>query len=191
MDEKLEKIIKERFEALPESIQGIILSSNYEGTLLKISKKYNLRVEQMAALELVTTMVMMGITNPDNFQRELTKELGMDAEKGRLITKDINEEIFARIRDLLKLMNTPPGEEPRVEEERGGQRTSPENTAPRREEKTAPISTPSLHADKLMGYSKTPSTKTEYTIPGVSGAGEAENPVPKKPVVDPYREPPE
>lgn len=199
MDDKLEKIIKERFEALPESIQEIILSSNYEDKLLEVSKKYNLNVEQMGKLELQTTMILMGLGHPDNFQAELTKDLDIDAEKVRQIVKEINDGIFAKIRELLKLMNTPPGEEPRLDDEV----PAPSTEILKAAGVSAPapdLSKPELPsgilAQKFSGSFQIPSTKTEYTIPGVSStpAEKQEPPAPQQtypPKADPYREPPE
>ena len=116
MDDNTTKIIKERFNSLPQSIQEVILSSDYENTLLEIGKEYNLNVEQLGILERETTLVMMGLTNPDKFESELRHELNIDPQKVNQITKEINEKIFLRIRELLKLMNTPEGEDPVVEE---------------------------------------------------------------------------
>jgi hypothetical protein len=118
MDEKTTKIIKERFDALPEAVKEVILSSNYEESLLAIgtSFKNHLTVEQLSVLERETTLVMMGLTPTKNFEAELTRELGVDKEKGAQIVKEINEKIFLKIRELLKLMNTPAGENPSVEE---------------------------------------------------------------------------
>lgn len=117
MDEKTTKIIKERFDALPESIKQVFISSNYEETLLEIGKKYQLKVEQLGALETETSLVMMGLTPTKDFEINLTRELGIDTEKSSQIIKEINEKVFFRIRELLKLMNTPPGEEPVLSEE--------------------------------------------------------------------------
>lgn len=116
MDEDTTKIIKEKFDALPKEIQEVILSSNYEETLLEIGKQYNLNVEQLGILEREATLVMMGLTPTKNFEAELTHELNLDKTKGAQIVKDINEKIFLKIRSLLKLMNTPIGEEPSLEE---------------------------------------------------------------------------
>lgn len=117
MDENTTKIIKERFEALPEDVQEVILSSDYENTLLEIGKQHNLNVEKLGILERETTMTMMDLIPTKDFENELTRELGVDKEKGSQIVKDINEKVFFRIRELLKLMNTPPGEEPVLSEE--------------------------------------------------------------------------
>ncbi|OGI92725.1 hypothetical protein A2933_00710 [Candidatus Nomurabacteria bacterium RIFCSPLOWO2_01_FULL_46_18] len=191
------ELIKERFEALPESIQEIILSSHYQEDLIEISKKYNLNVEQMGILERETTMVMMGLINPNNFEMELTKELGFEKEKGHLIVNDINEKIFLKIRDLLKLMNTPLGAEPSLEPgpEIPASSNQPNLATP---ELNPPASVkgfgetkpaPSMLAQKLSGSFQIPSTKTEYSVPNVTK--DEEKPVPQKPTVDPYREIPE
>ena len=116
MDENTKKIIKERFDSLPENIQELIMSSNYENTLIDIGKKYQLNVEQMGILERETTLVIMGLSPTKDFEIELTRELSVDKIKGNQIVAEINEKIFLAIRDLLKLMYTPAGEKPSLEE---------------------------------------------------------------------------
>jgi hypothetical protein len=116
MDDNTLKIIKDKFDALPESIQEVILSSNYQETLIEIGNQHHLNVEQMGILERETTLVMMGLTPTKKFQDELTRELHIDKLVGSQIATEINEKVFLRIRDLLKLMNTPAGEEPSVDE---------------------------------------------------------------------------
>jgi hypothetical protein len=117
MDEETAKMIKERFDALPKMVQDAILSSDYENSLLEIGKKYQLNVEQMGLLEQETTLTMMGLTATKDFETELTNELKIDKTKIAQIVADINEKIFFNIRELLKLMNIPVGEEPLVDEE--------------------------------------------------------------------------
>lgn len=120
MDENTIKIIKERFDMLPQSIQEMMTSSHYEEALIDISKQYHLNIEQMGILEKETLLVMMGLTPVGNFEEQLMRELNIDKSKGDSIAQDINEKIFIKIRDLLKLMNTPQGEEPVVDEELEG-----------------------------------------------------------------------
>lgn len=116
MDENTTKIIKEKFDSLPEGIRETILSSNYQETLLEVGKQYQLTVGQMGTLEMETTLVMMGLTPTTDFEVELIRELNVDKTKGYQIVKDINEKIFLKIRELLKSMNTPKGEGSPVEE---------------------------------------------------------------------------
>jgi hypothetical protein len=106
MDENTTKLIRERFDSLPKMVQDVILSSDYENSLLEIGKQYQLNVEQLGMLEQETTLTMMGLTPLKDFETELIHQLNVDKEKGSQIVKDIDEKVFLRIRDLLKLMNT-------------------------------------------------------------------------------------
>ena len=116
MDENTMKIIQEKFDALPESIQEMIMSSHYEDTLIKVVQKNNLTVNQMGVLERETTLVMMGLTNPKDFETDIIRELNVEKAKGTEIVTEINDKIFLKIRTLLKLMNTPVGEDPDIED---------------------------------------------------------------------------
>ena len=112
MDEKTIKMIKERFNTLPQMIQEVILSSNYEETLIEIGKQYGLNVKQLGMLNRETTLTMMGSTPIKDFETELTRELNVEKTKGKQIAKDVNEKIFLKIQELLEIMNTPAEEKP-------------------------------------------------------------------------------
>src|SRR3989344_525792 len=116
MDDNIKKIIKDRFDSLPKSIQEIILSTHYEETLIEIGQQYQLNMEKVRILERETTMVLLGLTNIKNFESELVQGLPLDELKIPQIVEDINEKIFLNVWDLLKLMNTPIGEEPILED---------------------------------------------------------------------------
>jgi len=116
MDEKTTKLIRERFDSLPKMVQEVILSSDYENSLIEIGKQFQLNVEQLGALEQETTMTMMGLIPLADFETELTREVNVDKEKGSRISKEVNEKVFLKIRELLKLMNTGELDEPLAEE---------------------------------------------------------------------------
>jgi hypothetical protein len=211
MDENTTKIIKEKFDALPESVQEVILSSDYQDTLIKIGQQYNLNVEQIGILERETTLTMMGLTSMNNFEIELTRELNIDKEKGAQIVKEIDEKVFLKIRDLLKLMNTPAGEDPKIEEETTetpvknvstqtmAQETAQNNAGtqmfkehgieiiPEKLELQNMKQAPSILNQKLSNTVMTPSAKTEHSLNNITQANAQDN----KPKVDPYREIPE
>lgn len=178
MDEKTKKIIKERFDSLPKSIQEVILSSNYVNTLTEIGKQYQVNIEQLGILERETTLTMMGLTPTKDFENELGNELKIDKVKVSQVVKDINEKIFFRIRELLKLMNTPVGEEPSIEEElpekieSTNQKTKspiPTTIWPKKE---APAELHPIFAQKLTGSFQTPYATTEHTLENLSGTKE-------------------
>jgi len=201
MDENTTKMIKERFDALPESIQELITSSGYQNILVEIGKKYQLNVEQLGMLEQETTLVMMGLTPTKDFETELTRELHVDKMKGNQIVTEINEKIFVTIRDLLKLMYTPEGEEPSVEEtpeEKGLSsktlpRTFTENLETREEMLKHIENSGSILSQKLSGSFQIPKTETDHSIENITkNTNTADSGVAKNlPKVDPYREIPE
>jgi hypothetical protein len=178
-------------------VQEVILSSDYENTLIEIGKQYQLNVEQLGVLEQETTMTMMGLIPLKDFEAELTRELNIDKEKGAKIVAEIDEKVFLKIRDLLKLMNTPAGEEPNLDEETEkmppplafGQNAPGEEikTADAEEEKNTQAFSAhgieiipeklelankekinSILTRKLTGSVQTPSVKTEHSLPNLS-----------------------
>ncbi len=100
-DVKIE--MQKRFSLLPEDIQGVITSSEYQLKLYEIAKKNKLTYEQLGTIELETTMVLLGMTPPDDFRDELQVELKIDDDKmidG--LVKDISDQVFVPIRESLK-----------------------------------------------------------------------------------------
>lgn len=100
--EEIKKAIIERFNNLQPEIQEAIMDSNYEKNLYDVGKKYNLTIEQMGELEFNTTLVMLGQTHPDDYNKELLEDLKIPEEKINLIVSDINEIVLKPIRELLK-----------------------------------------------------------------------------------------
>lgn len=119
MDEKTTQAIKERFSALPKTIQDAILSSDYQNTLIEIGKKYGLTVEQLGILEQETTLVMMGLTSPNSYRSDLQSQMGAGVDSSKIggIVDEVNNKVFFAIRELLKLMNLSPEEVAKIEKE--------------------------------------------------------------------------
>lgn len=209
MDEETKKTLAERFDALPKSVQEVITSSHYEESLVEISKKHDLSIEQMGALEIETTMVMMGLAPAKDFARNIEKQLKIETGKAYEIEKEINEKVFLRIKDLLKLMNTPPGEEPHLDEASTASTPTPkpELTAHEaeaqhietREEILKRLEQPEIAApaaelvhpivaEKLTAPTKSTPANTNHELSNVNSSP---NPISYPGGADPYRMPPE
>lgn len=216
MDEKTLEIIKKRFDALPESIQEVILSSNYQEVLVEVGSKYQLNVEKMGILERETTMVMMGLVSTKDFEVELTRELMVDKIKGAQIVKDVGEKVFSKIRELLKLINIKEGEEVFTEKEQKANTEEDtdkeilsssgieiieeepkeilpeveklELNSPKNESAIDPIFT-----KKLSGFVKNEVKETDHSLNNLTknSAPVTPNEKPQTPRIDPYREIPE
>lgn len=95
--------MQKRFSLLPEDIQGVITSSEYQLKLYEIAKKNKLTYEQLGTIELETTMVLLGMTPPDDFRDELQVELKIDDDKMiDELVKEISDQVFVPIRESLK-----------------------------------------------------------------------------------------
>jgi hypothetical protein len=97
-----DKKLDERFNELPKEVQLAINESNYQVALYAIANKYKLNIEQMGILEELTTKVMLGIINPDNYENELSSNIKIPKEDISNIINNVNEEVLKTIRELLK-----------------------------------------------------------------------------------------
>ena len=220
MTDDIIKRIKEKFDSLPKEIQDIILSSNYQDSLLEIGRKYQLNVEQMGIMEQETTIAMMGLTPTTDFEKELTRELNIDSAKSSEIAKDISEKIFFKIRELLKSWSmgteielAPEKQNPVHEEMRHEvnvlskagielvpeklELTTPEKPIENREHILGKIEKPEeIHpilTQKITSSFQAPIVKTEHTLENITktSAPAKTNTPPAPSKVDPYREIPE
>ncbi len=105
MDENTNKIIQDKFNSLPESIKDLILSDQYQNILIEIGQKYQLSQEQLGILERETTLVLMGLTAPDEFEDELKLTLKVEDLRNSQIAKDVNNNVFSRVK-VTNVMNS-------------------------------------------------------------------------------------
>jgi hypothetical protein len=94
--------LDERFEKLPKEVQEAISESNYQATLYKIADKYKLSINQMGALEEVTTKVMLSLIHPDKYEVELGANISIPKDKITELVNDVNEGVLKNIRNILK-----------------------------------------------------------------------------------------
>jgi hypothetical protein len=103
---EVEKEMRTRFSLLPEDLQKTINSSEYQMRLYEIAKTVKLTYEQLGTLEMETTMVLLGMTPPDEFQEEIQSQLKLDPKTASEIVGQINEQVFKTIRESLKKVYT-------------------------------------------------------------------------------------
>ncbi len=100
--EDIKKEMQTRFELLPEEIQKVITGSEYQMKLFEIAKKNKLTYEQLGTVEMETTMVLLGMTKPDDFRDEIQVELKLNDPEIEVLVKDISEIVFVPVREALK-----------------------------------------------------------------------------------------
>jgi len=97
-----EEILKEQYQNLPQAIKDFIKSSNFDVKMQTITNRLNLNLDEAAVLENEIIMVLIGLSHPKDFVENLCREMAIPNEKGREIAKEVNNEIFLAIREMLK-----------------------------------------------------------------------------------------
>src|SRR3990167_2108635 len=96
-----EKIL-EKYDALPDDLKTALFSSAVTNNILGTGRKYGLHVDKIGELADETGLVMLGITPPGEFIRNLTRRLELDPEKAKAVAEEINQKIFQPVRESLK-----------------------------------------------------------------------------------------
>ncbi len=91
-----------RFELLPDDIKKAITDDAYQTKLFTIAKEKKMTYEELGTMETETTMVLLGMTKPEDFRDELQLELKKNDAEIDALVKNINEQVFAPIRASLE-----------------------------------------------------------------------------------------
>lgn len=94
--------LDERYQKLPTELQEALYSFDIADRIFETGKKYGLSIEKISKLAGETGYVILGVTGPREFVKTLTEGLGLTIDKTRSIASDINREVFAPIRGMLK-----------------------------------------------------------------------------------------
>jgi len=100
MEELDHKEILALLETLPIQIQEVIKNSNWTEKLSAISKRHNLRLDQMSQLENLVFLIMLGVINPNKIGTELA-EIGVKSDQIDSLIAEIEQEIFQKIKTEL------------------------------------------------------------------------------------------
>jgi hypothetical protein len=94
--------IQERYNKLPADIREAIDSVSTTNAVVDIGQKYDLMYDQISELVDEVGLTMIGITPEAMFVNNIARRMQVDMGKAMLIAKDINKEIFDKMRDSLK-----------------------------------------------------------------------------------------
>src|SRR3989344_6460619 len=133
-----EKIL-EKYDALPDDLKTALFSSAVTNNILGIGRKYGLHVDKAGELADETGLVMLGITPPGEFIRNLAKRLELDPEKAKAIAEEINQQIFQPVRESLKKVHglgAQPAEKPSAIQAGAALKAKPRKTLPIRSDIT-------------------------------------------------------
>ncbi len=97
-----EEKLREKFETLPTGLRQAIASVDTANTVQAIAKKYLLHVDQMGALASETGLVLLGLTHPRDFTKNLATRLRLSDEKSLQIAKEISAQILLKVKEALR-----------------------------------------------------------------------------------------
>lgn len=94
------------YRSLPDDLQDVIFSPETSEYYDAVAKKFTLNTAQREALSHQSSLLLMGITQPQQFVIALTDELKVSREQAALIAQDLNLNIFNSVKGSLTALYT-------------------------------------------------------------------------------------
>lgn len=101
-NDEVQKELQTRFALLPEELQKVITSSDYQMKLFDLAKKYKMTYEKLGTLELETTLVLLGMTHPRDFPVEMKNILKLPETDFNNLMTEIQVQVFDPIKKALQ-----------------------------------------------------------------------------------------
>lgn len=98
----VEKQIEARLAELPQEVRDAVLSADLPAQLQEIGRRNNLHIDQIGKLQDETMLVMLGFFDLDQFDEQLSQQLGIPPQAAAVLAQDVNEHIFMPIRQFMK-----------------------------------------------------------------------------------------
>ena len=177
--------LKEKYHNLPQDVKDAIFSAGVEKVLTEIGERNSLHIDKVGELMEEVDLVMLGITEPKDFIRNLYGRLGTgDKEQVRRIAHEVNEQVFQKIRESLKGAHAIAGEVP--ESAQKGRVVPLDKTSETKNEMIGKIEHPEkdekdMVKEKLQKMNSMPKEESKYEL-------KTDEQDKKKLYADPYRE---
>ena len=99
--QQLQEKIAEYYSKLPNDAQQFFASMAWMDTLRGISTRYGLNSTQIEILGTETTLVLLGMIHPDEYEENITKDLNLSSDKLQKLLEEIDNSIFKSLRSQL------------------------------------------------------------------------------------------
>lgn len=94
--------IREKIASLPPDVQKFLYSPEMHTLMQQIGGKHQLHIDQIGEMEGEVVAAMIGIEDIQKLPENLAEELKIDAVKSQALVKEINEQVFLKIRGSMK-----------------------------------------------------------------------------------------
>lgn len=96
-----EEEAQKRYETLPLAVKSLLYSPEMHKVVEELGKKYQLHIDKLGLLEAEIGAVMLGFIEPQDFPEILAENLGTDPKKTAEMLRDINDQLFLKIRGAM------------------------------------------------------------------------------------------
>jgi hypothetical protein len=99
--------------ALSDETRRAIDGVDWHQALVDIRAKKGFSLEKMEALELETELMLCGLLNPADYEKEIRERMGISPTEAKEVVSDMNDRVFKKIREefakilALKKVETP------------------------------------------------------------------------------------
>lgn len=100
--EEIKKVIKQQYAILPEEIRQALSSAKNTEAVDKIANESRFDEYQTEALEIETSIVLLGLDHPSKFIKNIQNELRIPYDLAKEAAEKINIQVFRPIREALK-----------------------------------------------------------------------------------------
>lgn len=83
-------------EDLPTPLQKFLRGPERDAVSLRLTQKYQLHADQGGAFERAYLYLLLGVNTPDEFVQDM-REAGIEEDKIKSLTADINEQVFKKL----------------------------------------------------------------------------------------------
>lgn len=90
------------YQSLPEALQEVILAPETFDQYAEVAKKFALSETQQTELSNQSGLLLLGITQPQQFIIALSEKLNVEREQATLIAQELNKNVFNSVKDALK-----------------------------------------------------------------------------------------
>lgn len=94
--------LEERYQKLPDVLKDAMFSVDVAAKMFEIGKKYGLTIDKIGFMAEETGYIILGLTRPSEFVKNLTEALAVEESKARTIASDINHQVLFLLREALK-----------------------------------------------------------------------------------------
>lgn len=101
MNDKLRQQFEDQLTYLPTINQEALKAFDWASELIGIGKNYGLHVDELEDLQIETMLLLVGLTSPDNYEKELIERLAISPSEAGKIIEQINDRIFTPIHNYI------------------------------------------------------------------------------------------